>query len=351
MKFLLYTFISTILTISLNAVDYDKRELIEEIISISYGGSIEKTIEPFLNAFVGNTVQQAVSSHGFNKEESHMISKKLMSTVTNIMTSDDSLDVYYEKMYPLYEKYFNTNDLKNIHNFLKSNTGNKYLQNMPSITVDSLKYVYREWVEEVFVPRQGEVFYELNNIIREMESDKKSNVDDYVQYFIFNGGGVDESDKGKIFRFTGKLKSMRITPKHKVSIYIKLFRGDDVVGEKIKEISSDDSTFSISESLSNYNEFYSIQYGLIIEGPRINNSGITAKVELEPRIFGSSSNSKNLIDATVSPNMNRVWVLGYNSYEEYEDNVLAFSRWAEYSEVEISNDRPNRIVKVSANFN
>lgn len=349
MKFFLYTFISTILTISLNAVDdnYDKRELIEEIISISDGGSIEKTIEPFLNAFVGNTVQQAVSSRGFNKEESRMISKKLISIVTNIMTSDDSLDVYYEKMYPLYEKYFNTNDLENIHKFLKSDTGNKYLQNMPSITVDSLN-ASREWVEEVFVPRQGEVFYELNNIIREIESDKKSDVEDYVQYFIFDGVGVDESDKGKIFRFTGKLKSMRITPKHKVSIYIKLFRGDDVVGEKIKEISSDNSIFSISESLSNYNEFYSIQYGLIIEGPRINNSGISAKIELEPKIFGSSS---NFIDATVSPNMNGAWVLGYNSYEQYKDNVLAFSRWADYSEVDISNDRPNRILKVFANFN
>ena len=347
MRFLFYTFISTILTISLNAVDYDKRELIEEIISISSGGSIEKSIEPFLNAFVGNTVQQAVSSHGFDEEESLVISKKLISIVTNIMTSDDSLDVYYEKMYPLYEKYFNTNDLKNIHNFLKSDTGNKYLQNMPSIMVDSLN-ASREWVEEVFVPRQGEVFYELNNIIREIESDKKSNAEDYVQYFIFDGVGVDESDKDKIFRFTGKLKSISVTPKHKVSIYIKFFLGNDVVGEKIKEISSDHSIFSISESLSNYNEFYSIQYGLIIEGPRINNSNITAKVELEPKIFGSSS---NFIDATVSPNMNGAWVLGYNSYEQYEDNVLAFSRWADYSEVEISNDRPNKILKVFANFN
>lgn len=353
MKFILLLSLSITALTGLNAgeLNSEKKDLIKQIILMASDGSIEKLMEPMLNAYAENVMPKVVSAYGFDEVKSEIISGKFIEICKKFLFSEESLDIYFEKMYPIYHEYYEIDDLRNIRQFYSTDTGKKLIQNLPFIMRDS-GMASIAWTEEIFGQRQGEIFQELDNAVAELQSEENYNLNDYVQYFIFDGYGVNISYKNKIFRFSGELKNMRITPKHKVSIYIKLFRGnDEIVGEKIKEISSEYRSFVISESLSKYDDFDAIQYGIIIEGPRINNSNNIAEVELKPWIVKNSTNSNNLINATVSSNMNKAWVLGYNSYEHFEEDILAFSRWADYSEVTVSNDIANRTLKVFANFN
>lgn len=211
---------------------------------------------------------------------------------------------------------------------------------------------------------------ELNSVIEEETIDKPSiapsSIDykenshilekidafrDYVQYFVFDRYTVKDVDKQKLFNFSGELKNVQITPEHKLYIYIKMFRGGDyIVGEKVKELSSMNQKFMLSESLSEYDGFETIQFGFLIEGPRIEDSNNTFILEVGPWIKENFINSNQSINTTVSPNFNDAWVLGYSSLKNFQEGILAFSRWANSKEVKFSIDRENKLLKVFANF-
>lgn len=352
MKFILLLSLSITALIGLNAevLKSEKKDLIKEIILMASGGSIEKSMEPMLNARVANIMPYVLSSYGFDEAKTQIISEKFLEICKKVLFSEESLDIYFEKMYPIYDNYYDIDDLKSIRQFYSTDTGQKLIQNMPLIMRDS-SMATLAWTEEAFAQSQGDIFQEFDNAIIEFQAEENDNLRDYVRYYIFDGYSLNDLDKNKVFRFSGKLKNLQITSKHKVSLFIRLFRGnDEIVGEKIKEISSEYHSFVISESLSKYDDFETIQFGLIIEGPRINDSNNIALVELEPWSVKNSLNSNDSINATVSSNMNLAWAVGYNSYEHLEEDILAFSRWAEYDEVRFSTDIENRLLKVFANF-
>lgn len=174
---------------------------------------------------------------------------------------------------------------------------------------------------------------------------------DYVQYFVFDRYFAKDVDKQKLFNFSGELKKVQISPKHKLFLYVKMFRdGDHIVGENIKELSMVNQKFMLSVPLSEYDGFETIQFGFLIEGPRIEDSNNTVILEAGPWIKENSINSNQSINTTVSPNVNNAWVLGYSSLKNFQEGILAFSRWANRNEIKFSIDRENKLLKVFANF-
>ena len=169
MKYYIILFYAIFSVIGLNAseISSDKKDLIKEVVLLTSGGSIEKMMEPSLEAMVANILQQMSAHIELTESNANVLSKMLLGIYERSLFTEESFNVLLEKMYIIYDKYYTTQDLRDMLEFYKTDIGKKQLRIMPYILRDSTM-AGAEWAQEMLSPMEGEIYEEITKVLGEL---------------------------------------------------------------------------------------------------------------------------------------------------------------------------------------
>ena len=169
MKYYIILFCAIFSVIGLNAseINSDKKDLIKEVVLLTSGGSIEKMMEPSLEAMVAHILQQVSASVELTEREADTISRTFLGIYERALYTEESFNVFLEKMYIVYDKYYTTQDLRYILKFYETDIGKKQLRIMPFILSDSTM-AGLEWSQEMLSPIEGEIYEEMTKVLGEL---------------------------------------------------------------------------------------------------------------------------------------------------------------------------------------
>ena len=159
MNFLKYLIACFCFSISSFAISSEKRELIEDLIIKTSGGSISTMMEPMTDAMLSNSLTLVSQNYTISDNDRRVLEYKLLQYLNEVMYSDESINVLMDFMFPIYDDYFTAEELKELLTFYDTNIGKKTIAVMPLLMADSV-LAGQNWVELVFLPRQEE-FHEL----------------------------------------------------------------------------------------------------------------------------------------------------------------------------------------------
>lgn len=155
--------------IGLNAseINSDKKDLIKEAVLVASGGSIENLMAPSLEAMVANILQQMSAHIELTESDANVLSKMLLGIYEKALYTEESLNILLEKMYIIYDKYYTTQDLRDMLEFYKSDIGKKTLRVMPYVLRDSTTAGV-EWSQEMLSPMEGKIYEEMTKVLGEL---------------------------------------------------------------------------------------------------------------------------------------------------------------------------------------
>lgn len=169
MKYYIILFYAIFSVIGLNAseINSEKKDLIKEAVLVTSGGSIENLMAPSLEAMVANILQQMSAHIELTESDANVLSKMLLGIYEKALFTEESFNILLEKMYIIYDKYYTTQDLRDMLEFYKSDIGKKTLRVMPYVLRDSTTAGV-EWSQEMLSPMEGEIYEEITKVLGEL---------------------------------------------------------------------------------------------------------------------------------------------------------------------------------------
>ena len=138
MKLSVSLFVTLLLFVSsaINAAEVSavKKQQIDELLNIT---GAAKMGEMFSNAFIENMTRVLKSSKpNINPKAYDIVEEEVKSIIHHEVYTKNALN---ELIYPIYDKYLSSSDLKEIINFYKTPVGKKTINVLPTITQEAMQ--------------------------------------------------------------------------------------------------------------------------------------------------------------------------------------------------------------------
>lgn len=158
----------------------EKKALIADIIAVTKADKLVKDVAINVSKQMGDGYPAIV--HELLKKRTDLTAQQKVEVENHILRNQDAMDKYIEcildsidfadyterSIYPLYDKFFTEEELKDLLQFYKSSTGQKMLAKLPELSAESMKLA-----QTILLPKVIEM---LDRIVNEDIAAARRNV-------------------------------------------------------------------------------------------------------------------------------------------------------------------------------
>jgi len=143
-------FLASSLLLADDEVDARNKELVDEILEVTGALDTAYTMADYMSDAMTEGMKAA------NKEWPDRVFDILREEILSVIKSDLENGGLHEIYYPIYDRYFSTEDLEAIVEFYRSAAGNKYATEMPNLVQDTI-VASQQWGQQVAVVAMQQV--------------------------------------------------------------------------------------------------------------------------------------------------------------------------------------------------